>query len=256
MSSLQVSISPAKLVHRTRAVIICSTLIVTAAAWLWLKGMAASDAVHSSLLLPHHCHLDLRSLSYVLLMWLAMSVAMMSPIVLRWLVTFATLGNAADPARSLSAQVSAFAAGYFLVWLAYSAVATVIQAGLQQVGFIAHGRVQTSVGALVLVAAGLFQFTPLKGACLRHCRNPVTYFLSRWRSRPAGGFVLGATHGAYCLGCCLLLMMTAFAMGVMNVAWMAALTLMLAVEQLAPHGERIARGLGVAMCIWGIGLLL
>ena len=92
---------------------------------------------------------------------------------------------------------------------------------------------------------------PLKGACLAHCRSPLGYFIARWQDGPIGGFRLGLSHGAYCLGCCWLVMLTTLAMGVMNLAWMAVLTMIVALEQVAPGGIWLGRGFGVLLIAWG-----
>ena len=122
-------------------------------------------------------------------------------------------------------------------------------------GIHAAGLHATLAGVL-LVAAGLSQFLPLKRACLSHCRNPLTYFLARWKNGPTGGFRLGLTHGAYCLGCCWLVMLSGFGVGLMNLAWMALLTVVLCLEQVAPGGERIGQAAGLGMAAWGLALLL
>ncbi len=112
------------------------------------------------------------------------------------------------------------------------------------------------VGGALLIVAGLFQWSPLKTACLRHCRNPLSFFLSRWRDGPAGAFRMGFRHGAYCVACCWALMALAFALGVMNLLWMAALTLLLCLEKIAPAGRGTGRAFGLAFVVWGVGLLL
>jgi predicted metal-binding membrane protein len=108
----------------------------------------------------------------------------------------------------------------------------------------------------VLVASGVSQFVPLRQACLSHCRNPLTYFLARWRDGPAGGFRMGAVHGAFCLGCCWMIMLSGFALGVMNLAWMAVLTAMVCLEQLAPNGVWLGRAFGAGLAVWGLVLLM
>ncbi len=185
-----------------------------------------------------------------------MMVAMMTPAFLRWLMTFAALTADVEGRSSPLRPVAALAGGYFLVWLCYSVGAAAIQVALQQMNLLRDGRAAASSAGVLLILAGLFQLAPLKRACLAHCRNPLTYFLSRWRNGPRGGLRLGIAHGAFCVGCCWLLMMTGFAMGVMNLAWMAVLTLVIAVEQVAPHGDRIASALGIAIAGWGFVLLL
>jgi len=256
MSTLQPSISHAALARSTRVLLFASTAVVTLAAWLWLGGAGASHGIHAALLAPHRHQLDGRSFIYVVIMWQAMMVAMMTPTFLRWLMAIATLTAGPDGSASALRPVAALASGYFVVWLGYSLGAAAIQIALQQMSLLRNGRVGVSSAGILLILAGLFQFAPLKRACLSHCRNPLTYFLSRWRNRPSGGFRLGMTHGAYCVGCCWLLMMTGLAMGVMNMAWMAVLTLVVGIEQVAPHGDRIAGALGIGIAGWGFVLLL
>ena len=106
--------------------------------------------------------------------------------------------------------------------------------------------------AIVFLAAGLYQFAPLKRACLTHCRSPIGFFLTRWRNGPAAGFRIGLEHGIHCLGCCWALMATALAVGVMNLWWMAALAAIALVEQVAPHGDTFRRPLGVALIAAGV----
>lgn len=256
MSSLTLPGSPAALARGTRALVIASASAVTLAAWLWLGGASTSHGVHSALLGPHRHELDGRSFLYMLVMWQAMMVAMMTPAFLRWALAFAVL--TADPTRAASRfqPIAALASGYFVAWLAYSLGAASIQVALHRARLLGDGRVAESSAGVLLILAGAFQLAPFKRACLTHCRNPLTFFLSRWRSGPVGGFRLGIIHGAYCVGCCWLLMITGFAMGVMNMAWMAVLTLVIAAEQVLPHGERIAGLFGLAIAGWGISLLL
>jgi predicted metal-binding membrane protein len=152
--------------------------------------------------------------------------------------------------------VLAFAGGYFVIWLGYSAAAAALQLGFERLVLLAGDRLVVPLAGAVLIGAGVSQFLPLKQACLAHCRNPLTYFLARWKHGPTGGFRLGAVHGAYCLGCCWLVMLTGFSMGVMNMAWMAVLTVVLAAEQVTPRGERLGRFFGVGLAAWGLTLLI
>jgi predicted metal-binding membrane protein len=214
-----------------RAVLLACAGAVTLAAWLWLLGRPA-----------HHHESGWRSFASLVAMWQAMMVAMMTPAVLDWLFTFAALAQ-----RAWSAAW--FASGYFVVWLGYSILAALLQTA------IGHDRLPARAGGAVLIATGLLYFTPFQRACLTHCRNPVTYFLARWHNGPRSGFGFGLTHGAYCVGCCWMLMLTGFAVGVMNILWMALLTLLICVEKLAPHGDRIGAVAAVAMTLWGVALL-
>ena len=148
---------------------------------------------------------------------------------------------------------SLFVLGYLVTWAIYSLGAAAAQRLLQQRGlFDPLGlEVAAPVGGAVLLGAGLFQFTPLKAACLKHCRSPLGFLLSRWRDGPRGAFELGLRHGAYCLVCCWALMAVGFAVGVMNLAWMAVVTVALCIEKIAPGGAGWSRMFGVLLIVWG-----
>lgn len=211
-------------------------------AWWWLAGAAVTAS---------HVHPPgPAAFGLAVVMWQAMVVAMMAPVVAPWLAAFAKLLAPAGGRRT--ASVIGFAAGYFLVWLAFSVVAATLQLVLQQLGALGAGGAARPLATGVLVAAGVAQFLPLKRACLRHCRNPLSYLIARWRNGPPSGLRLGAVHGVYCLGCCWLLMLTGLALGVMNLAWMAVLTVVIVVEQTAPRGEWIGRAFGIVLIVRGL----
>jgi len=240
------------LIRAERAVLLACAAAVTLAAWIWLAGAAIS-------LMPAHAHVHTGWRGYLatVAMWQAMMVAMMMPAVLDWLFTFASLvERSAGPRRGLR-SAAAFASGYFAIWLGYSALAALLQMALAQTHLLeSEGRLPARLGGAVLIAAGLAYFTPFQRACLTHCRNPLTYFLARWNGGPRGGFGLGLTHGGYCVGCCWMLMITGFAVGVMNLLWMAALTVLICIEKLAPRGERIGAVAAVAMTVAGLVMLV
>jgi predicted metal-binding membrane protein len=240
-------------------VLLAAAAVVTLAAWLWLiRDSSSPHSAHFAVLpAPRHHAVDFWSLASIVVMWQAMMVAMMTPSVLGWLFTFAALTTRDHAARRAFGPVAGFAAGYFVVWLAYGILAGVLQTVLEHAGFLeTSGRLPASAGGVVLIAAGLLYFTPFSRACLTHCRNPLTYFLARWDNAPRRGFSIGLTHGAYCVGCCWALMITGFAMGVMNMLWMAFLTLLMCLEKLAPNGDRVGAIAAVAMAIWGAALFL
>jgi predicted metal-binding membrane protein len=244
--------------HARRAVLLGTAGAVTLAAWLWLIGGTASPHHAHGLFLPMQCHhgLDWRGFASGVAMWQGMMVAMMTPAVLPWLVAFAALTGRDRGGRRAFGPVAAFAAGYFVVWLGYSLVAAALQTALEHAGFLqGNGRLPATAGGAVLIAAGLVHFTPLNRACLRHCRNPLGYFLARWKNGPRGGFGVGLAHGSYCVGCCWAVMITGFAMGVMNMLWMALLTLLICIEKVAPYGDRIGAVAAAGIAIWGVVLL-
>jgi predicted metal-binding membrane protein len=186
-------------------------------------------------------------------MWQAMMVAMMTPAVAPWVRTYARLVDNGRPGRRWAASLS-FAGGYFAAWLAYSAAAAFLQLGLSTLMPVPHTAASQVLAGAVLAAAGGFQFAPWKQACLTHCRSPLSYLVSRWIDGPLGGFRLGLSHGAYCVGCCWLLMLTGLAVGAMNLSWMAIVALVAALEQIAPGGPWLGRLFGIGLIMWGLAI--
>ena len=178
--------------------------------------------------------------------WMAMMTAMMAPVTWPWVALFGRLQG----------SMAGFAAGYVAAWIPYSVGAAAIQYRFQH-GWLSEGHaLPPSSAAIVLIGAGLFQFTSIKSTCLRHCRNPLTYFLRRWRGGPPSGIRIGFEHGMFCVACCWALMATMFAVGLMSVAWMVGLAAVGLVEQLSPKGERLGRLFGTALALWGMAMLV
>jgi predicted metal-binding membrane protein len=151
-----------------------------------------------------------------------------------------------------------FGLGYILVWAAFSLVAVGLQFGLDQAALLSPMMSTTSatLAAVVLMAAGLYQWTPLKQACLRRCRSPLEFLMTEWRVGARGALVMGLRHGAFCLGCCWMLMLLLFVGGIMNVAWVAGIALFVLIEKVAPAGHWIGRAAGAALVVWGAATLV
>jgi predicted metal-binding membrane protein len=142
----------------------------------------------------------------------------------------------------------AFAGGYVAAWTLFSVAATAAQWGLDSAAMLpAAMRVGPIAGAVILAAAGIYQLTPLKNACLAHCRSPIGFFMTEWRGGAAGALRMGFKHGAYCTGCCWMLMTLLFVAGVMNFLWIAAIAIFVLLEKVAPWGRAIANVSGVAL---------
>jgi predicted metal-binding membrane protein len=183
-------------------------------------------------------------------MWTVMMAAMMLPSAAPMVLTFAVLSRK----RNERLRAFFFFSGYLALWAAFSGAATIIQWGLQSLGWITPMIVSKSVGlsAVLLLIAGIFQFSPLKQTCLRACRSPLGFLLSDWQDGLAGAWRMGARHGRYCLGCCWAMMMLLFVGGAMNLPWIVALAALVAIEKLAVRGELIAQVLGGVMIGSGI----
>ena len=194
----------------------------------------------------------------VFLMWWVMMAAMMLPSVAPTVLLHAALLRRTGGAAPAPAISTAFLCGYLAVWAAFSVLAVAAQWGLEAAGILSPTMmtiVSTVPGGLLLIAAGAFQFTPLKAACLRHCRSPAKFLTERRRPGASGAFAMGVEHGAYCLGCCWSLMALLFVGGVMNLWWIAGLAALVALEKLWRFGPVLVRVAGAAMIVAGAATL-
>lgn len=194
----------------------------------------------------------------VFFMWWIMMLGMMLPSATPILLLFARMMRKEREKGAPYVSTGVFALGYVVMWAAFSAVATAAQWGLQLTGLVSKMMVGTSTvfGAALLIAAGFWQLTPLKQACLKHCRSPVGFLSSHWRSGRAGALTMGLAHGVYCLGCCWFLMALLFYGGVMSLYWIIGLALYVLLEKLLPAKARISALTGVALIAWGTLLLV
>jgi predicted metal-binding membrane protein len=178
----------------------------------------------------------------VFTMWTVMMAAMMLPSAAPMILCFSALNRR----RSERARTFLFVIAYLALWTAFSLAAAVVQWALQSIGWVSPMIESTSpaLDGLLLTIAGVFQFSRIKHVCLRACRSPLGFLMSDWRGGLWGAWHMGIRHGLYCLGCCWALMALLFAGGVMNILWIAALTGLVAIEKLAPKGERTAQILG------------
>jgi len=178
--------------------------------------------------------------------------AMMLPSAMPVLLLAARAPAAKQAGRASTAFL--FGAGYFLVWAGFSAAATLAQWALHDAALLSPAMAVASprLAGVILIGAGLYQLTPLKHACLAHCRNPLDFLMSHWRSGRTGALLMGAHHGAYCLGCCWVLMTVLFAVGVMNLIWVAALAAFVLIEKYGPAPVAVSRLAGIALIAFGL----
>jgi predicted metal-binding membrane protein len=186
-------------------------------------------------------------------MWGVMMVGMMAPSATPMLLLFGASGARRANAGT-APPVLLFGIGYIIVWLGFSAFATLAQWALQTSALLSPAMEATNArfGGALLIAAGVYQLTPFKRACLTHCQSPMAFLMSHWREGARGALQMGLSHGIYCLGCCWALMIVLFAVGVMNLAWVAALTVFILLERIAPPGVIIARLGGVLLIVLGV----
>jgi predicted metal-binding membrane protein len=186
---------------------------------------------------------------FAFIMWTVMMIGMMSPSVAPVLLVVAR----SSAARRESSRVTmSFAAGYLAVWTGFSAVATLAQWILHNASLLSPSMaIGPRAAGIALVISGLYQLTPEKRACLQHCRNPIDFLMTAWRPGLAGSFRMGVQHGLYCLGCCWALMIVLFAVGVMNLAWVAGISAVILIEKTAWGGVVLSRATGVLLILLG-----
>ncbi len=242
-----------------RTMILVALAGLTGISWLYLIDLAAdmgggvSGAMGASLTTWSAYRFLL-----MFVMWWVMMVGMMVPSAAPMILTFATINRRRRGRDQPFVPTAVFAAGYLAAWGAFSAAATIVQWGLEEAALLSPMMVSTSpvLGGLLFIAAGVYQWTPLKHACLRKCRSPLSFLITRWRDGNRGALLLGIEHGAYCLGCCWFIMALLFVGGVMNLLWVAFIAAVVFVEKLFPAGERLARASGVLMVAAGVYMLL
>jgi predicted metal-binding membrane protein len=249
--------------RRDRAVLLAGLGTLTLGAWVYLlhvaRDMRATGPMEMSMQMAMPQMQSWGAVELVLLfaMWAAMMVAMMVPSATPLILLLAR----ADRQKTLAGMAGSAAMlilGYVLVWTGFSLCATLATWGLLSAALLSPALVSTSstFGGALLVAAGVFQLTPLKHACLTRCRSPMTFLMSRWRNGRWGAFVMGIKHGTDCVGCCWMLMALLFVAGVMNLVWVAAIAGFVLIEKAAPKGELVGRAAGVVLIVGGGALLL
>jgi predicted metal-binding membrane protein len=254
------------LLRREDIVVLAALVVLIVLAWLALftgAGTGMDPFAMTGWLLPVAAA-PAWTLSYwliVFFMWAAMMVAMMLPSASPMVLLFARVARQAEAkGHDLRARaaIPAFASGYLAIWILFSLLAVMVQWGLERLGALS-AMMSLSAGLLsgsLLIAAGLYQLTPFKAACLTHCRTPASFLAAHRRKGVGGAWRMGLTHGLYCLGCCAVLMGLLFVGGVMNLIWVAALTLLVAVEKLAPFGAAAAKTVGAILIAGGVALVL
>lgn len=274
-----------RLLRRERLIVAVGLFALTGLAWAYVlagagMGVRVWDATVLSLF-PHKAvvsagHMagvdmpgmdmaesgewSLRTWLLTIGMWAAMMLAMMTPSAAPAILLYERVSSHAERTsdRTTIAPASVFAAGYLLLWLGFSALAAALHWALEIFGLLsaaAMGSQSKWLSAALLLAAGAYQLSPLKNACLTQCRSPAQFLSRHWRAGTAGAVQLGLLHGIYCVGCCWVLMTLLFVGGAMNLAWIAVLTLLVTAEKLVPLGSWIGRAAGIFLIVWGVATI-
>ena len=256
------SSSPAAtLPRRDRVVILAGIILITVLAWAYLVHLGRAmpsgmeyDKAMAAMGMVTHSAWSATDIFYAFSMWVVMMLAMMVPSAAPVLLLFAAAQSRRGTPLATSLATFMLGLGYIAVWTGFSAGAALVQWMLHQTAMLSAAMAASSprLAGAILIGAGIYQVTPWKGTCLTHCRSPLGFMLSSWRDGKLGALQMGFRHGTYCLGCCWALMCVLFAVGVMNLAWVAALTVFVLLEKTGPHGVAVARIAGFALIVVGI----
>jgi predicted metal-binding membrane protein len=260
--------------RRTRILILAAALTITALAWFYVASLAATMAAPADASMPDMPGMDMSNTglmapalapwsighaAFVFCMWAVMMVGMMTPSVTPMVLIYARVMHSGGSPRQLLAPVAWFAAGYLLAWCLFSAVATLMQWSLEALALITPmmAAAHTAFGGAVLIAAGIYQWLPLKQACLAGCRAPLAFMQRHggFQTSATGSLRLGLLHGMYCVGCCWALMTVLFVVGVMNLLWIAALMILVLLEKVIPSGHRLAQLTGCVAIAAGLWMI-
>ncbi len=259
---------------RDRQIVVAGIVTVIAFSWVYIllgAGMGMTAVEMSALPLPgnhggmsHTMQMAHTAVmqpavwtqGYAVLMfvmWWVMMIAMMLPSAAPMLLLFARVNRTQQTQGAPFVPTGVFAAGYLVAWGGFSALAATTQWGLERVGLLSAMMASTSAvfGGMVLIAAGVYQLTPLKHACLQHCRSPLQFVTHHWRTGTLGAFRMGIDHGAFCLACCWFLMGLLFVGGVMNLYWIVGLAVFVLLEKTIPAGHWLGSLTGIGLIMWG-----
>jgi predicted metal-binding membrane protein len=243
---------------RDGIVVVSALAAATTLAWAYVLymnwGMEHMDAGAAMVIMPRMTDWGAIDLLLVLAMWAAMMAAMMLPSIVPMILGFAFLSRQRRTQQLPYARASVFVLGYLVVWSGFSVLATLAQWGLLTARLVTPMMVSATplLAGACLVVAGLFQFTPLKRKCLSKCGSPLGFLLTEWREGNRGAWIMGLRHGAYCVGCCWALMALLFVFGVMNVLWIAALSIYVVLEKMLPRARWLTLGQGFVLVAWGL----
>ena len=248
-----------RVLRNDRILVISGLLVVIVLSWVYLFAGAGTMQEMGDMLMPMSSGpWTVKHAMVMLVMWAVMMAAMMLPSATPMILLYATIARNRHAKGQPAVESGIFMLGYGAIWIAFSLGAVALQFALERAAMLSPMMEATSItlaGGL-LIAAGIYQWTPLKQACLLRCRSPLDFVLTHWRNGARGAFVMGVWHGTYCVGCCWVLMLLLFVGGVMNLGWIAGIAIFVLVEKLVPAGHWIGRGAGVLLIGWGAATLL
>ncbi len=244
---------------RDKKIVLTGLFIVSAAGWLYMFYMTwAMENMHlvDMWMPPRGGTKAWTGFDFFMLflMWITMMIAMMTPTVVPMVMMFTTVNKSKKQKQQSYVPTSIFLLGYLLAWGLFSIVVSLIQWPLHEAGLLNTMMDSRSylLSGGILILAGLYQFTPLKDVCLKHCRTPLGFIMTAWKEGYVGALKMGFHHGIFCVGCCWALMLILFAVGVMNILWVILITIFVLLEKVLPVSTKTMRAItGLSLLIWG-----
>jgi len=246
--------------RRDRVIVLSGLAAITVLSWAYVLSLTSemrNIEMGAETAMPRMQAWGVADFALTFSMWGVMMVAMMTPSAAPMILMFAGVNRRRREQQVSYVPTSVFLLGYLVVWAGFSVLVTTAQWGLHAVSLLSPMMAITSpvLGGVLLLAAGIYQWTPLKHVCLSKCRSPLGFVLNEWREGRWGALLMGLKHGVYCTGCCWFLMALLLVAGVMNLLGVAAIAGFVLLEKVAPGGERLGRVAGVVLVGWGVWMV-
>jgi len=252
----------AYVLKKDRLIVVIALLILCVLSWLYIiylyNQMYPMNMDALFFAMPMTSKWSWTDFVLLFIMWFVMMIAMMTPSVTPLVLIFTLINRKRQQGQNPFVPSVYLLSGYFLIWAAFSLLATLLQWSLQQVSLLNPEMVTTNkiLGGSILIFAGVFQFTSLKNTCLRTCQTPISFIHQHWKEGKSGALRMGIKNGIYCLGCCWILMLLLFVSGIMNILWIAIISLFVLTEKVLSSVKIISVIAGIALVAYGIIILL
>jgi predicted metal-binding membrane protein len=253
------SINIETILKRDRAIVLTGLAVITTLSWIYMFYLAwQMKGMNSNMAMPMMQSWNTIDFLLMFIMWAVMMVAMMVPSAAPMVLIFASVNRKRRDKDAPYVPTVVFVLGYLVVWSVFSIAATAAQWGLHEAALLSPMMSSSTpvLGGLLLITAGVFQWTPMKDACLSHCKSPLGFIMTHWKEGQWGAFFMGLHHGAYCVGCCWALMALLFVNGVMNLLWIAVLAALVLIEKVIHKTSWFPRVTGGLLVAWGIFILV
>ncbi|VVB90663.1 Uncharacterised protein [uncultured archaeon] len=247
---------------RDQLFVFLGLVLLAVIAWAYILHLNSAmssgsmDSMISDVAVPQMNQWDIRDVATIAMMWSVMMIAMMLPSAAPMILIFSTVNRKRQLSGNPFVPAWIFLSGYLLVWIGFSLIATGGQWSLHNLSLISPGMkiINPLVSGIVLIAAGIYQFTPIKDVCLKNCHSPFDFIMGKWRDGKAGAFFMGVQHGKYCVGCCWAFMILLFVGGVMNLLWVSIIAIFVFIEKVAYH--QLSKVAGFLLVVWGADLII